>query len=82
MIKLDSETVITLGEACRRMPRRRAGRPAHPSTLYRWADEGLRGLRLETIRVGGTLCTSVEALQRFFDGLTELGQREGEGGVK
>jgi hypothetical protein len=29
----------------------------------------VRGIRLEVIRVGGTLCTSVEALQRFFERL-------------
>ena len=40
-------------------------------TIYRWATKGMRGFRLETIRIGGTLCTSHEALQRFFDRLTE-----------
>ncbi len=44
--------------------------------LYRWATEGLRGVHLETIQVGGTLCTSIEALQRFFE---RLGQRERDG---
>jgi hypothetical protein len=38
--------------------------------LYRWAKRGLRGVKLETIRVGGTLCTSLEALQRFCERLT------------
>ena len=28
-------------------------------------------VRLETIRVGGTKCTSLEALQRFFGRLTD-----------
>jgi hypothetical protein len=50
---------------------RRGGRPAHVSNLYRWALDGLRGVKLETIRVGGTLCTSREALERFFDRLDE-----------
>lgn len=27
-------------------------------------------VRLETIQLGGTKCTSLEALQRFFDRLT------------
>jgi hypothetical protein len=30
-------------------------------------------VRLETIKVGGTCCTSVEALTRFFRALTEGG---------
>ena len=32
--------------------------------------DGVRGIRLESIMVGGTRCTSVQALQRFFDALT------------
>lgn len=75
MIDLASETLLSFSEASARLPRRRAGRPVHPSTLYRWAAEGLRGVRLETIQVGGTLCTSIEALQRFFDRL-ERSRRE------
>jgi hypothetical protein len=61
-----SETTLPLAEAARRLPRLRSGRPVHPSTLWRWACHGLRGVRLETVRVGGTACTSLEALRRFF----------------
>lgn len=68
MITLHEE-VLTFREATRRLPRRSSGRHPHPATLYRWATEGLRGVRLETIQVGGTLCTSIEALQRFFEQL-------------
>jgi uncharacterized protein DUF1580 len=75
MIDLASETLISFSDACRRLPSRRAGRPAHPATLYRWASEGVRGVRLETIRVGGSLCTSVEALQRFCEQLTRSDDR-------
>jgi hypothetical protein len=70
MIDFKSETLVSFTEACLKLPRRRAGRNTHPATLYRWANEGLHGVRLETIRVGGTQCTSVEALQRFFDKLS------------
>ena len=70
MIDYQTETVVTFQKACERLPRRRAGKSAHPNTLHRWATEGIRGKRLETIRVGGTRCTSLEALQRFFDALT------------
>ena len=45
--------------------------PDDPSTLFRWASKGLRGVRLEVIRIGGTQCTSVEALARFFHRLSE-----------
>lgn len=70
MIRLSTETLISLTEAAGRLPRRRAGRPTHPATLYRWASDGFRGVRLETIQVGATLCTSLEALERFFEELS------------
>jgi len=71
MIDLAIEEVLTLTEAATRLPRRRAAKRPHVATLYRWATRGCRGIRLETIRVGGTLCTSVEALQRFCERLSD-----------
>ena len=76
MIKLSTERVISLSQACRHLPRRRGVRPTHPATVYRWARHGLRGVLLESIRVGGTLCASAEALQRFCD---RLSSRDGKG---
>lgn len=70
MIDISSETVLTLNNAAAELPRRRKGSRPHVATLYRWAQRGLRGVRLETIQVGGTCCTSREAMQRFFDALT------------
>lgn len=79
MINITTERVLSLTEGTRLLPRRRRGRKPCPSTLYRWAKRGLRGVRLETVRVGGTLCTSVEALHRFFE---ELGRASpGDGNV-
>lgn len=50
--------------------RRRNGRRLHISTVHRWAAAGLKVggqvVKLEHIRVGGTLCTSEAALARFF----------------
>jgi hypothetical protein len=65
-----TETTIPFAEAARRLPRLRAGRPVSPATMWRWAAHGLRGVKLETVRVGGTTCTSVEALGRFFAALS------------
>jgi len=70
MIDLAAETVITLSEATKHLPRRRAGKRPHIATLYRWVQHGVRGTQLETLRVGGTLCTSVQALQRFCERCT------------
>ena len=65
MIDLATETVVTLTEATNYLPRRRGGKKVSPSTLYRWKDDGL-----ETLQVGGTLCTSIQALQRFCERLS------------
>jgi hypothetical protein len=64
-----TETILSFAAAARRLPRLRADRPVSPATLWRWASHGLRGVRLETCRVGGTRCTSLEALERFFTAL-------------
>src|SRR3954452_8925753 len=70
MIDSGSESLLTLAQAAEQLPRRRKGRKTHISTLYRWTTAGCRGVRLETIQVGATRCTSREALQRFFEGLS------------
>jgi len=66
-----TETLISLTEAAKLLPRRRGGRKPHVSTLYRWSIGGCKGVILETIQVGGTRCTSRPALARFFRRLTE-----------
>ena len=72
-IDLSSELPVPLSDVpslpC--IPRRRGGRKLHRSTPFRWAHAGVKGVHLEVIRVGGTLCTSVAALQRFFEQLAE-----------
>jgi Protein of unknown function (DUF1580) len=64
------ETLLPPAEAAKELPRRRRGRKTHVSTLYRWMTSGCRGVVLESIQVGGTRCTSREALQRFFERLS------------
>ncbi|WP_425613523.1 DUF1580 domain-containing protein [Anatilimnocola sp. NA78] len=65
MISLD-EQILTFSEAAALLPRRRAGKPVHISCIYRWTNSGCRGVILEAIQIGGTRCTSKEALDRFF----------------
>jgi hypothetical protein len=69
MIDLSHESVVSLTDATKHLPQRRGGRAVHVATLYRWAQRGVRGVRLEILQVGGTKCTSLEALQRFFERL-------------
>jgi len=65
MIDLKHEELLTFSEASQRLPKR-----PHLATWYRWISRGVRGVRLESVRVGGTSYTSAEALQRFADRLT------------
>ena len=73
MIDPSSEYLISLADAAGELPRRRAGKRPHVSCLYRWTNFGCRGVVLESIQVGGTRCTSREALARFFDRLSQGG---------
>ena len=71
MIDTTKEKVLTFTEATRFIPRRGTKRrPVNVTTIYRWAQLGVRGIRLEWFCCGGTRCTSREALQRFFEALT------------
>ena len=65
-----TEQIVSLTEAAGLLPRRRKGRKPNVATLYRWAKSGCRGVILETLQVGGTKCTSTQALQRFFERLS------------
>lgn len=58
----DTETIITLGEACRLVP----PRGISTACMAPWIVTGVRGAVLETIRIGGRRLTSREALSRFF----------------
>ena len=70
-IDIDAERVVSLTEATKRLPTRRQGKRPNVATLYRWSTVGCRGVVLETGQIGGTRCTSIEALQRFVDRLTD-----------
>jgi hypothetical protein len=66
------EKCMSLAKAAKMLPALRGGKPPHPSTLYRWATEGRKSTKgkivyLEICKIGGTNCTSMEALIRFFD---------------
>lgn len=70
--QLLKEELLSLPAAARILPRRRSGKKVHTATLYRWTTSGLKGVVLESLQVGGTRCTSRQALQRFFDSLNPL----------
>jgi hypothetical protein len=66
----NSEQLVSLTDAARLLPARRKGKKPHTSCLYRWSVSGCKGIVLESLQVGGTRCTSREALARFIEALT------------
>jgi hypothetical protein len=65
MVDTTSEALLSLTQAAALLGK-------HTATVYRWSTGGVRGVVLETIQVGGTRCTSKEAVQRFCERLTGL----------
>ena len=51
------------------------GRRLHVSTVHRWRNPGVQGVRLEAVRLGHVWYTSFEAIERFARRLTALGDR-------
>jgi hypothetical protein len=70
MISVNDEHLVTFSQLAKRLPRRRRDRPTNVSTIHRWRSPGVRGVRLEAVRLGGTWVTSLEAYQRFCSSLT------------
>ena len=51
---------------------RRNGSRISTSTLWRWSITGCKGVILETVKIGGSRVTSVEAIERFVERLAEV----------
>ena len=64
-IDLRQDSLLTLSAAAQSLP----GRP-HVSTLHRWRLRGSKGIKLETVMIGGVRYTSLEALQKFVEQTT------------
>jgi hypothetical protein len=66
MIDISQEKIITFGQAVRMFPVK-----VSPRSVARWSIRGYRGLLLESVKIGRKRCTSVEALNRFFEALND-----------
>ena len=44
------------------------------ATIWRWAQRGVRGVRLETFAIGGRRYTTKEAFERFVERTTQAAQ--------
>jgi hypothetical protein len=78
-IDADAEALISLKKAAKLPMLRRDGKHPNIASLYRWASPtGCRGARLETVCVGGTTCTSVDAVRRFLERLSNPTLKPGD----
>ena len=68
------EELITLGEAAKLLPKVNGKKPAI-CTLWRWCRKGLRGVFLEYVRVGRKICTTSQAMHRFFTDLADIDEQ-------
>jgi len=70
MIDISAEHLVAIRDVPKLVPARGNGKRIHISAVYRWLLRGVRGIRLESVTIGGTTYTSTEAVQRFADQLT------------
>ena len=59
------EGLIPVGQIPKLLPPRPNGKRVHISACYRWITRGIRGVKLEVVRIGGSTYTSHEAIARF-----------------
>jgi hypothetical protein len=69
MIDVTKETLLPFSKTPS-WTEKNLGKRISPATLHRWRLRGCRGVRLATILIGGQRCTSIEALQAFFEATT------------
>lgn len=69
-IDIRSETVITFEMAATSLPCP-DGKRVSPRSVRRWTYVGLRGVILESVKVGGRRFTTEEAVHRFLSRLNE-----------
>ena len=69
-VSLLHEEVISLAQAARELPSLRAGKPVHPTCVWRWSKHGVSTpagrIRLEVTAVAGRIATSRQAVARFL----------------
>ncbi len=71
MFDTSTERLIPLNELPAPAIPGREDKPVKPCTLRRWCTLGVRGIRLESLKIQGKHYTSIEAWNRFFQAVTE-----------
>lgn len=62
----DSVEYLPIKEIRHELPRQAGGDPIHISTLTRWCRQGIGGVRLESVKVGGRRYVRREDVRRFL----------------
>jgi len=70
MIDLETDKLVTLAQAADFLPKL-GGRRIHTTSIWRWCRKGVRGVKLEHAIIGSRIITSVQALNRFVNALSE-----------
>jgi hypothetical protein len=65
-VDFKTERLITLWEACKAFPGKES---VSIATMHRWRKNGVRGIKLQTMAIGGGRYTSHEAIARFLRAL-------------
>lgn len=60
-IDIEKDELLTLAQACRLLPKRPS-----PTTLWRWRTIGVRGVKLECLRVSGRWVTTARCMTEFI----------------
>lgn len=80
MIDLENESPIRLNAARGLKCLQRDGKRPDPATLWRWAKVGIlrdgERVKLETLVVGGSICTTKEAAYRFIERLSGISRND------
>ncbi len=74
---LSDETPLSLIDAAKLF----ANHPSPPS-VYRWAQKGVKGVKLEARNIGGRKYTSREAVERFLTALNQSPAERASGLLK
>jgi hypothetical protein len=66
------QEAVSLNEARNLPALKRNGKGVNLPSIYRWTSEGIRGVKLETVQIGGSRCTTAGAAMRFIRALSAL----------
>lgn len=79
MLDLSEQNLMSFAEVTRRLPPSPSGKKRHVATIHRWRRPGVRGVRLEAIRIGHQYFTSWSAVTRFVERISQSEPDSAEG---